>query len=177
MGYNSGVRISDEELNRAITRIAASNQISADQYLQQIVAQGSSVSALKEEIRNEMTIMRVQQGSVMRRIRISQQELDNFLNSEEGRFLGSPDVNIGHILLSIPSGSSQEFIDEVVSRAQLLLTLEHLPLPIHQINQLCRAVISAGARWLSFQGCSLKPLKSWKQMLCHNRFAVQRVIT
>lgn len=121
MGYNSGVRISDEELNQAITRIAASNQISADQYLQQIVAQGSSVSALKEEIRNEMTIMRVQQGSVMRRIRISQQELDNFLNSEEGRFLGSPDVNIGQILLSIPSGSSQEFIDEVVSRAQLLL--------------------------------------------------------
>ncbi|MDA8788981.1 SurA N-terminal domain-containing protein, partial [Porticoccaceae bacterium] len=29
MGYNSGVRISDEELNQAITRIAASNQISA----------------------------------------------------------------------------------------------------------------------------------------------------
>ncbi len=121
MGYNSGIRISDDELNQAISRIAASNQISVDQYLQQIVTQGSSVSALKEEIRNEMTIMRVQQGSVMRRIRISQQELDNFLNSEEGRFLNSSDVNIGQILLSIPSGSSQTFINEVVSRAQLLL--------------------------------------------------------
>ena len=121
MGYNSGIRISDEELNQAIARIANSNQITADEYLQQVVAEGSSISGLKEEIRNEMTIMRVQQGSVMRRIRISQQELDNFLNSEEGRFLGSPDVNIGQILLSIPSGSDQAFIDDVVSRAQLLL--------------------------------------------------------
>jgi peptidyl-prolyl cis-trans isomerase SurA len=121
MGYNSGIRISDEELNQAIARIANSNQITADEYLQQVEAEGSSISGLKEEIRNEMTIMRVQQGSVMRRIRISQQELDNFLNSEEGRFLGSPDVNIGQILLAIPSGSDQAFIDDVVSRAQLLL--------------------------------------------------------
>jgi peptidyl-prolyl cis-trans isomerase SurA len=121
MGYNSGIRISDEELNQAIARIADSNQITVDQYLQQVLTQGSSIIGLKEEIRNEMTIMRVQQGSVMRRIRISQQELDNFLNSEEGRFLGSPDVNIGQILLAIPSGSDQAFIDNVVSRAQLLL--------------------------------------------------------
>jgi peptidyl-prolyl cis-trans isomerase SurA len=121
MGYDSGVRISDEELNDAIARIASSNQVTIEQYLQQLTMQGASISGLKEEIRNELTIMRVQQGSVMRRIRISEQELDNFLNSEEGRFLTSPDVNIGQILLPIPSGSDQIFIDDVMGRAQLLL--------------------------------------------------------
>jgi peptidyl-prolyl cis-trans isomerase SurA len=121
MGYDSGVRISDEELNDAIARIASSNQVTIEQYLQQLTMQGASISGLKEEIRNELTIMRVQQGSVMRRIRISEQELGNFLNSEEGRFLTSPDVNIGQILLPIPSGSDQIFIDDVMGRAQLLL--------------------------------------------------------
>ena len=71
MGYDSGVRISDEELNQAIARVAASNKISVAQYIEQVTLQGSSISAMRGEIRNELTIMRVQQGKVMRRIRIS----------------------------------------------------------------------------------------------------------
>ena len=120
MGYDSGVRISDEELNQAITRVAASNKISVAQYIEQVTLQGSSISAMRGEIRNELTIMRVQQGKVMRRIRISEQELDNFLKSEEGRFVTSPDVNIGQILLSISSDSNRKSIDQVVGRADLL---------------------------------------------------------
>ena len=120
MGYDSGVRISDEELNQAITRVAASNKISVAQYIEQVALQGSSISAMRGEIRNELTIMRVQQGKVMRRIRISEQELDNFLKSEEGRFVTSPDVNIGQILLSISSDSNRKSIDQVVGRADLL---------------------------------------------------------
>jgi peptidyl-prolyl cis-trans isomerase SurA len=120
MGYDSGVRISDEELNQAIARIAASNKISVAQYIEQVTLQGSSISAMRGEIRNELTIMRVQQGKVMRRIRISEQELDNFLKSEEGRFVTSPDVNIGQILLSISSDSNRKSIDQVVGRADLL---------------------------------------------------------
>ena len=120
MGYDSGVRISDEELNQAIARVAASNKISVAQYIEQVTLQGSSISAMRGEIRNELTIMRVQQGKVMRRIRISEQELDNFLKSEEGRFVTSPDVNIGQILLSISSDSNRKSIDQVVGRADLL---------------------------------------------------------
>ena len=120
MGYDSGVRISDEELNQAIARIAASNKISVAQYIEQVTLQGSSIIAMRGEIRNELTIMRVQQGKVMRRIRISEQELDNFLKSEEGRFVTSPDVNIGQILLSISSDSNRKSIDQVVGRADLL---------------------------------------------------------
>ena len=120
MGYDSGVRISDEELNQAIARVAASNKISVAQYIEQVTLQGSSISAMRGEIRNELTIMRVQQGKVMRRIRISEQELDNFLKSEEGRFVTSPDVNIGQILLSISTDSNRKSIDQVVGRADLL---------------------------------------------------------
>jgi peptidyl-prolyl cis-trans isomerase SurA len=120
MGYNAGVRISDEELNQAIARVATNNQLSTDQYIEQIKLQGSTINVVREEIRNELTIMRVQQGQVMRRIRVSEQELDNYLNSEEGRSVTSPDVNIGQILLSVPSGSSRIEIDEILERATLL---------------------------------------------------------
>ena len=121
MGYSAGIRITDAELNDSMANIAANNQLTMEQYIEQIHSTGSTLSDVREEIRNEMILRRVQQGYVMRRINISSQELDNFLSSEEGRFMTSPDVNIGQILLPIPSGSDQIFIDDVMGRAQLLL--------------------------------------------------------
>ena len=121
MGYRAGIRISDEELNQALERVAAGNSLTLEQYAQQVHNQGGTLAGVREEIRNEMILMRVQQGQVMRRIRVSDQELDNFLNSEEGRFLNSPDVNVGHILLPVSSGSSQEEMELVRDRAADLL--------------------------------------------------------
>jgi len=120
IGYNAGIRIGDEEINQAMARIASSNKLTMEEYVAQIHAQGSTVAVVREQIRNEITIMRVQQGKVMRRIRISEQELDNFLNSEEGRFLTSPDVNVGQILLAVPSGTSLEDTDAILARANEL---------------------------------------------------------
>ena len=121
IAYSAGVRIGDEELNLALARIAAGNKITMEQYVEQIHAQGQTIANVREEIRNEMTLMRVQQGKVMRRIRISEQELDNFLNSEEGRFLTSPDVNVGQILLTVSSSLSSAETDQVLDRANDLL--------------------------------------------------------
>jgi peptidyl-prolyl cis-trans isomerase SurA len=121
MGYSAGIRITDAELNDAMVRIASSNQLTMEQYAEQVHASGSTLSNVREEIRNEMILMRVQQGQVMRRIRISSQELDNFLNSEEGRFMTSPDVNVGHILLPVPSGKNNDEVNAILQRAQGLL--------------------------------------------------------
>ena len=121
MGFDAGVRITDAELNEALGRIASSNELTMEQYAEQVHASGSTLSNVREEIRNEMILMRVQQGQVMRRIRISSQELDNFLNSEEGRFMTSPDVNVGHILLPVPSGKSNAEVNAILQRAQGLL--------------------------------------------------------
>ena len=121
MGYSAGIRITDAELNDAMARIANSNQLTMEQYAEQIHATGSTLSNVREEIRNEMILMRVQQGQVMRRIRISNQELDNFLNSEEGRFMTSPDVNVGHILLPVPSGKNTDEVNAILQRAQGIL--------------------------------------------------------
>ena len=117
IGYNAGVRISDDELNQAIGRVAASNNLSIDQYIDRLTMEGTSLSIIREEVRHELIIMRVQQASIMRRIRVSDQELNNFLNSEEGQLVSSPDVNIGQILLTVSSNASKASIDRVSNQA------------------------------------------------------------
>ena len=117
IGYNAGVRISDDEPNQAIGRVAASNNLSIDQYIDRLTMEGTSLSIIREEVRHELIIMRVQQASIMRRIRVSDQELNNFLNSEEGQLVSSPDVNIGQILLAVSSNASKASIDRVSNQA------------------------------------------------------------
>lgn len=116
MGYNSGIRISDEEVNQTLDRVAASNNMSMEEYIAQIHASGSTMAKVRQEIVDEIIIMRVQQGRVMRRIRISEQELTNFLNSEEGRLVTSPDVNLGQILFSVSSSSTTDETNIIVDK-------------------------------------------------------------
>ena len=78
IGDKVGVRIADQEIDQTIARIASSNNITVEDYIAQIHASGETMAKIRQEIANEMIIMQVQQGTVMRGIQISEQELNNF---------------------------------------------------------------------------------------------------
>jgi len=120
IGDKVGVRIADQEIDQTIARIAASNNISVEDYITQINASGETMTKIRQQIANEMIIMQVQQGTVMRAIQISSQEIDNFLNSKEGKLVTSPEVFIGQILLSAPSTAT---VDELESIQAKLVTI------------------------------------------------------
>jgi peptidyl-prolyl cis-trans isomerase SurA len=116
IGDKVGVRIADQEIDQTIVRIAASNNISVEDYVAQVHASGETMAKIRQEIANEMIIMQVQQGTVMRGIQISEQELNNFLNSEEGKLVTSPDVLIGQILLSAPSTATVDELESIKNK-------------------------------------------------------------
>ena len=120
MGRRAGVRISDQQLNQSIDRIAQGQGLSTDQFLNQLRGNGISVTALKEQLTTEMIIDQVQQAQVNRRIFISDQEVENFLRSEEGQLWTSADVRLGHILLPLSSAASQDEVDAAYQKAAMI---------------------------------------------------------
>ena len=108
LGYRAGVRIGEEEINQAIGRLASSAGTTVESYIAAIDQQAGGYAGLREQIRTEMILRRVQQGNVMRRIRISDRELDNFLNSQEGQLLSAAEVRVGHILLSLRAEMNEQ---------------------------------------------------------------------
>ncbi|KJS06809.1 MAG: molecular chaperone SurA [Gammaproteobacteria bacterium BRH_c0] len=121
MARRASVRISDEELNSAITSIAAGQNMTTEQFLSDIEKEGLSIADLKEQLRTEMLVTRVQQAQVNRRIFISEQEIENFLASEEGRTWTSPDVNLGNILIPLSSAASREEVEAANEKAAMLI--------------------------------------------------------
>ncbi len=108
-GTRVGVRISDAQLNGAVERIAAQNRMSLDEFRQALEAQGQSYSDMREQLRKEMIIQRVQAGNVNQRIQITEQEVENFITTQEGQKLTQPEYRILHALLPLsPDANATE---------------------------------------------------------------------
>ncbi|HEY8385510.1 MAG TPA: peptidylprolyl isomerase [Porticoccaceae bacterium] len=121
MARRAGIRVSDEEINATIASIARGEGLTPEQFLQVITSQGLSVAALREQLSTEIILARVQQAQVNRRIYISEQEVTNFLASDEGRNFISPDVNLGHILLPLSSAASLDEVQAAYDKARTIL--------------------------------------------------------
>lgn len=118
LGEKAGIRVSDEELNQAIVDMAQRQGMNPEQFLQAVQNDGISIRELRSQLREEILITRVQQNWVNRRIQIGEQDVDNFLDSEEGRFWASPEVNVGQILLPLSSAASREDVEATMARAE-----------------------------------------------------------
>ncbi len=105
-GTRAGVRISDEQLNAAVQRIAAQNRMTLEQFRQALEQHGQSYDAMREQVRREMIIQRVQAGNVNQRIQITDQEVDNFMATQEGQTLTKQEYHLLHALLPLAPGAS-----------------------------------------------------------------------
>ncbi|HET8709807.1 MAG TPA: peptidylprolyl isomerase [Spongiibacteraceae bacterium] len=116
----AGVRISDSELNDQLEQIARQNNMTLEQFSQALSKDGIPYNELREQLRREMLIKRVQQGSVSERVQITDQEVENFLNSAEGRQLTAPQYHVLHALLPVNTGDDDEaihrFADQLTAR-------------------------------------------------------------
>lgn len=121
IGIKAGVRISDQEIDQTVSRLAASNNLNLQEFVKQVNSSGSSMTALRQDIANEMIMTQVQQGIVMRGIHISEQELNNFLNSEEGKLMTSPDIKLGQILISVSSSATSAEIDDAQKKLDAII--------------------------------------------------------
>ncbi len=114
LAKRAGIRISDNQLNQTIRNIARSNQMTLEQFEAQLEREGETYSSAREQIRREMIIGRIQQREVDRRVRVTEQEVETFLASKEGRTQSGTEYNIGHILVAVPEGASKA--DETAAR-------------------------------------------------------------
>ncbi len=120
-----GVRIPDQQLDEAMTRLARQNSLTLEQFRLALEQSGQSYAAAREGLRDDLAIQRVQQGNVMRNINISEQEIDNFLTTEEGEAMTQPEYRVIQALLSISRGedasevaAKEGYINEVLSNIQ-----------------------------------------------------------
>ncbi len=112
-----GVKVSDQELDRAIGRIAEQQKMSLQEMRNQMEKEGMTYPAFREEIRNEMMLQRLREHEVDNKIQISDAEVDTYLAAEQAAAADQVELNIAQILVSIPPNASPEQIAARKARA------------------------------------------------------------
>ena len=99
MAIRGGVRVGDGELNQAFEEIAKNNEMTLEAFIESLESEGTSYEELRDQVRKEMIIQRVQRGRVGRQVDITEQELDGFLATEGSVKELSPELFVRQILV------------------------------------------------------------------------------
>ena len=95
-----GIRVSDEELNATITRIAANNNLSLEEFIIYLQNEGESYEDFREDVKKQITIQRIQRGRVGSEIDITEKEFEAFLKADESLIQLEPELLVRQILIS-----------------------------------------------------------------------------
>jgi peptidyl-prolyl cis-trans isomerase SurA len=114
----SGVRIDDAQLDKALARIAQQNNFaSIAEFRTKLAKDGVDFKKFREEIRNEITFTRLREREVDSKLVISDNEIDNYLAMQKKQAGKSEEMELAHILVQVPEQASAEKIEASKQRA------------------------------------------------------------
>ena len=100
------IRFDDDTINRVLGSMAENSNMSFDQYVTTLEQAGVYLQT-REQVRKQMTLQELQRGLVNQRIRITDQEIENFINSEMGQELMQADYFLNHLVVPFGAGGSR----------------------------------------------------------------------
>ncbi|ACZ78401.1 peptidylprolyl isomerase SurA [Dickeya zeae] len=121
MAQKMGVQVTDEQLDRSITNIAAQNHMSLDQLRSRLAAEGVSFDTYRSQIRKDMMIADVRNSEVRRRVTVLPQEVDALAQQLASQGANGPEVNLSQILIPLPENPTQDQVDKAESLANRLV--------------------------------------------------------
>lgn len=110
LARDTGLRVDDTQLQRAIERISQENKLSPEAFRKQLEKEGVDFGRFREELRNEILISRLKEREVDSKILITDAEVDNYLKNQQGQGSKGDEYSLAHILVLVPEQASPEQI-------------------------------------------------------------------
>lgn len=119
LATRAGIRIDDKEVNTALEEIAKQNGLSLAAFQQKLDATpGGSYAEVREQVKRELTITRLRSRRMQDRIRITEQDVQNFLRSPGGQAELATEYRLGHILFALPEEATPKDIADAETRVK-----------------------------------------------------------
>jgi peptidyl-prolyl cis-trans isomerase SurA len=117
---DTGTRVDDAELDRAMLKIAEQNKMTVAELRTVLAKDNVPYDKFREDIRSEITLSRLREREVAQKIVVTESEVDNFIQSQMAQ-PGRDEFNVSHILVSVPEKATPEQIQERRVRAEQAL--------------------------------------------------------
>ena len=117
-----GIHIDDLTLNKALDGIAKNNKTSLNEMRRTLQSKGINFESFREQTRKDMMIRQIQQRMIYSRVKVSQQEIDIFLEQQKQSGQKANDkYHLAHILIATPEAASAEDIAAALKMSEKAL--------------------------------------------------------
>ncbi len=114
---NTGIRVSDTELDQAVISLAQQNNATLDQLRATLERDGYTYEEFRKTMRDELMVQRLRQRFVQQRVQVTDTEIELLLQSGG---LRRGEVRLSHILVQVPDGASAAQLDEGRRKAEMI---------------------------------------------------------
>ena len=112
---STGVKVSDAQLDQALTTVAAQNKLDVSQLRGAIEAQGMNYAGFRDNVREQLIVQALRQRVAQSRVQVSDAEVDSLVKNGN---LHSGQLHLGYIMINVPDGATPEQIDQAHAKAE-----------------------------------------------------------
>ena len=112
-----GLQIDDARVNETLLQIAKNRETDLLGLKNAIESEGKSFAVFREQIRRELLINAIRDREVKTRIRISDTELERFLETTGGQVSTAPELLLSQIVVELPNRPSPDVIQQAEQKA------------------------------------------------------------
>jgi peptidyl-prolyl cis-trans isomerase SurA len=120
LAQETGLTVSDSELDQTLRRIAQENKMTLPEFYSALEHDGVSFNKFRDEIRDEIILVRLKEREVSNRVSVTEGEVDNFLETQ-GESSGNDEYRIAHILVQSAEGAGAAQSEARRQRAEAAL--------------------------------------------------------
>lgn len=117
----NGPRVDEPELDRVVANVATQNKLTMPELRQRLAAEGIDFKRFRENLRDQMLSERVREREVQGRIRVTDGDIDKYLDERQAALQGRAQLNVAQILVPVPEGAGPVVLAERKARAESAL--------------------------------------------------------
>ncbi len=121
LGEMTGIKIDDSTLNSELQMLAKRNSMTLTEFREVIEKDGYDYRDFREDIRKELILAQLRMQMVSRRIKVTDQEVDNLLANLSASNQGNASYRLAHILVALPEAASPDEIQAAETKAAGIL--------------------------------------------------------
>ena len=121
LAEKAGINVTEDMLNNSAADIAQRNNMTLQQFRSELERQGMSYKSFLDNIRNEIIINQLRGREIGGRIKVTDQEVDHYLETQDKIGGEAVQYHLGHILIAVKEGASATEIQQAQSKADELV--------------------------------------------------------
>jgi peptidyl-prolyl cis-trans isomerase SurA len=118
---DSGIKVDEVELDRAVNSVAAANRLTVAELRKRLAAEGLEFARFRSSLRDQILVERVREREVHQRIKISDADIDRYLEQKNATAAAAVELNLAQILITIPENASDAVVAERKARIDAAL--------------------------------------------------------